>query len=165
MKKGSPQRSKKQQPQEDVASTSTPKDNIISLADAVNRRRNSSTGHYILDGHTPVPVDTFTISGLLRWGQMLEHESRVVKQEYVGPFFISTVFLGIDHGWGFQEKPILFESMVFGAKNEYMLRYPTWDEAEEGHRIIAGNVRLDYDFQEEMMLWFGYPFRRRNSII
>ena len=69
--------------------------------------------HYVLNEKgEPVPVEDK--KELLRWGQMFENQNRVVRQEQVGELFISTVFLGIDHGWG-DGPPILWETMVFAA--------------------------------------------------
>src|SRR5947207_774053 len=49
---------------------------------------------------------------------------------------VSTVFLGIDHGWGRRELPVLFETMVFGGKlDEWQWRYCTLEEAQVGHQI------------------------------
>ena len=66
----------------------------------------------------------------------------------MGPLHVSTVFLGIDHGWG--DKPRWFETMIFGDRDvmwslggrnrllrttlDYQQRYATWQEAEIGHR-------------------------------
>lgn len=46
---------------------------------------------------------------------------------------VSTVFLGIDHG--FNGSLILFETMIFGGEHdESCSRYSTWAEAEAGHK-------------------------------
>lgn len=37
---------------------------------------------------------------------------RILKQEYVGDYWISTVWLGLDHGFGLGA-PLIFETMVF----------------------------------------------------
>lgn len=50
--------------------------------------------------------------------------------------FISTVFLGLDHGFG--GDPILFETMIFPEQTEW--RYRTLDEAEEGHLAAVRTV-------------------------
>ena len=51
--------------------------------------------------------------------------------------FISTIFLGIDHG--FFGNAILFETMIFGGRYEgYQRRYETFDEAREHHNYILG---------------------------
>lgn len=46
---------------------------------------------------------------------------------------VSTVFLGLDHGYG-EGPPILFETLVFGGPlDQSGDRYCTWEEAEAGH--------------------------------
>lgn len=66
---------------------------------------------YILDeDDNPVPVS------MLEGARWLEEnpERRVIKQETIyGHVFVSTVFLGLDHGWGTEEVPLVFETMVF----------------------------------------------------
>lgn len=73
-----------------------------------------------------------------RWFEDLKN--RKVKQAEVGPYFVSTIFLGIDHNWSKQGPPRLFETMVFPGKSSrdlYCERYTTWDEAVKGHDRIA----------------------------
>ena len=59
---------------------------------------------------------------------------------------VSTVFLGLDHGFG-AEEPVLFETMIFGGEyDEYCERYCTWDEAVEGHAKaveMCGGIAVD----------------------
>ncbi len=50
-----------------------------------------------------------------QWGKLYQNPYyKIVKQEYtkVG-FFVSTVWLGIDHNFDIGGKPIIFETMVF----------------------------------------------------
>lgn len=53
--------------------------------------------------------------------------------------FISTVWLGLDHGWG-DGPPLIFESMVFASKGNFtaldMDRYSTESEALAGHKRL-----------------------------
>lgn len=53
---------------------------------------------------------------LMAWDDKNEHKYRIVQQEYVDHYWISTVFLGLDHGWGGALK--LFETMVFNQSPE-----------------------------------------------
>lgn len=54
---------------------------------------------------------------------------------------VSTVWLGIDHGFGLTEKPIIFESMVFGGPlDETCRRYCTRDEAIAGHGELVAEI-------------------------
>jgi len=54
---------------------------------------------------------------------------------------VSTVFLGLDHGYG-DGPPVVFETMVFGGKySDEMWRYATYDEAEAGHQRMLDMVQ------------------------
>lgn len=53
--------------------------------------------------------------GMWEWAESLERDEQVLFQNYVGQFFISTIFLGLDHGWG--GAPVLFETMVSDHRN------------------------------------------------
>lgn len=95
---------------------------------------------YILDGHTPVPVED-----ILEWSKWCATAKRHVGDTKVGDIRVSTVFLGINHGWG-EGEPILFETMIFGSEKmkDYCERYATWEEAEDGHlravRLVKDNA-------------------------
>jgi hypothetical protein len=88
---------------------------------------------YRLDGQTPVAMEDDDLS---EWGRWFGKGDRIVKREYVGPYHVSTVFLGIDHNFAMEGPPILFETMIFcdGADLDYQDRCSTWAEALEMHR-------------------------------
>jgi hypothetical protein len=85
---------------------------------------------------------------MLEWAWWFETADRTVARTRIGPIEISTVFLGLDHG--FRDRVQLFETMCFGAKDrivkigkrarlmrsdlEYQDRYETWGEAKKGHQ-------------------------------
>lgn len=83
---------------------------------------------------------------MLKWAEWFgsrdgKNPKRVALIEKDG-IRVSTVFLGIDHGFGEGYAPVLFETMIFGGKeDEYQERYCTWEEAEAGH---AKAVRLAF---------------------
>jgi hypothetical protein len=80
----------------------------------------------MLKGHDVVKVDPSA------WRFQSGEERRVAVDE-IGDVRVSTVFLGLDHGYG--GPPIIFETMIFGGPHDkYQERYSTWQEAEEGHR-------------------------------
>jgi hypothetical protein len=65
---------------------------------------------------------------------------------------ISTVWLGMDHGWGFNRlmaegreeeyRPIIFETMIFGGQyDEACMRYHTEAEARTGHKEAVTDLR------------------------
>lgn len=104
----------------------------------------------------------------------LPADDRVVGRTKIGRFWVSTVFLCVNHGHDDGE-PVLFETMVFdsttggaidfGEKDDAqrgseMLfgvdifktrqRYRTWDEAERGHRDA---VRLVSSVEAAEPVW------------
>jgi hypothetical protein len=111
---------------------------------------------YILggdDGHTPMPCDD-----LVAWSRWFGRADRTVAYTQQGDVWVSTVFLGLDHGFGRKGPPVLFETMTFrgtttvdiGARQRVipdasdgdreMERYSTWDDALAGHAAICRRV-------------------------
>lgn len=106
---------------------------------------------YILDGHTPVLISDVTV-----WGWWFQTTNRHVGHDFVGRVEISTVFLGMDHGFLSGQPPVLFETLVItdgGPFEDAMMRYATWDEAEEGHRFMV-----------ECLQQFAYREQRYNAL-
>lgn len=67
---------------------------------------------------------------------------RVARTDLSGGSYVSTVFLGLDHSFGDQGAPVLFETLVFeGPLHGEMERYHTAAEARAGHRRMARRVR------------------------
>lgn len=71
-----------------------------------------SYGRYVIDenGNPKHEPDLF------KWATWFEKSkgNRIVKQEQVGRYWISTVFLGLDHGWDRDgSKPVVWETMSF----------------------------------------------------
>lgn len=80
---------------------------------------------------------------VLDWAKHSEdRKTKIVKQEYVffGLFWVSTVWLGLDHSWSPLAPPLIFESMVF-PKHTFgeldMNRYTTEEEALIGHKELV----------------------------
>lgn len=88
-----------------------------------------TSGKYILDGNgNPVPCDD-----LIEWGRWMEKADRNVKCDVINGVRVSTVFLGLDHGYACP-MPLLYETMIFGGEHDqYQERYTTKAEAIEGH--------------------------------
>jgi hypothetical protein len=110
------------------------------------------TGKYILRGHEPVPCPD-----LIVWGMWFESADRIVQQDQIGEYWVSTVFLALDHGFSFDGRPhtpILFETMTLigkpgkdengerqGVYSDGCQRYCTWDQALAGHHEICERLR------------------------
>lgn len=92
--------------------------------------------YYILEGKIVVPVES-----LDEWIERFEFhdDNRIVAQEDVGPYWVSTVFLGLDHRFMGHGPPLVFETMVFRDRTRRLLvdlwcrRCSTWEEAETTH--------------------------------
>jgi hypothetical protein len=98
----------------------------------------SAGAYYILDEHRiPVPIED-----PIRWGKWFQSADRVVRKEYVGPYLVSTVFLGLNHNWT-GGPPILFETMVFidGGSLDEQTRCSTWDQALQMHENMVAKMR------------------------
>jgi len=80
------------------------------------------------------------------WAKWVENsENRKVAQDRVGDYFVSTVFLGLDHNFGPVGEPRCFETMVFkgGSSSEkFCNRYCSWDEALAGHEKVMEALSL-----------------------
>lgn len=88
----------------------------------------SQVGHKaILDGKIVKRCDD-----LLAWAKWFECANRHVAKDEKKGVRVSTVFLGLNHGFG--DAPLWFETMIFGgAHDQFQERYSTWEEAESGH--------------------------------
>lgn len=85
-----------------------------------------------------------------QWGDLFgDLEYKRVGADYVGRYWVSTVWLGLDHGLGYSDRPLIFETMVFatdGGKvdswaEEFTDRYSTEAEALAGHRHVVQMVQ------------------------
>ena len=95
---------------------------------------------YILNGTEIVQIDD-----VIEWEQWFEEADRhVAYKDIAEGIYVSTIFLGLDHQCG-NGPPLLFETMVFWdankENNNYMERYSTWHEAEQGHERVCALVR------------------------
>lgn len=98
--------------------------------------------HYILNGHDVVPCD------LITWAKFFEKSNRVVAKTKVGDSDVSTVFLGLDHRYGDEGPPMVFETMIFGGPlADYQKRCSTWAEAEAMHAEAVHRATYAHDAQ------------------
>lgn len=91
-----------------------------------------------------------------RWVELRADDSYFrVGADTVGPFFVSTVWLGIDHAMSAQpHEPIIFETMVFDerfdqTRPEYVERYATEGEAQLGHFNVLQMVTRLHELDEQ----------------
>jgi hypothetical protein len=74
-----------------------------------------------------------------------EHAKRIIGRHETETHLVSTVFLGLDHGW-IGLRPVWFETMIFDKTQLgdviYEERYSTLDEAEQGHQAAIAWLKL-----------------------
>ena len=89
--------------------------------------------YWIIRGKKPI----ITIDRKL-WNRARDHNGIVrVAHTCIGEVTISTVFLWRDVKC-YGDRPLLFETVVFGGSLDGEFRhYPTWKEAEKGHKEIC----------------------------
>jgi len=89
--------------------------------------------YYILAGaDVVVPVDVTTWA---RWFEVFDHRRVAVDQSADGAVHVSTVFMGLDHNFGADGPPILWETLVFGGPLDGQgARYASHQAALDGHR-------------------------------
>lgn len=94
-------------------------------------------GWYVLDDdHVPRRAT------MTEWGAWREDFSRsIVAKDRIGDVEVSTVFLGLDHGYS-GGPPVLFETMIFGGPmTHYQWRYRTWERAAAWHALVVEAIR------------------------
>ena len=70
-----------------------------------------------------------------QWAELWTPENKRVAFARVGDVEVSTVWLGLDHGFNPAGPPVIFETMVFGGPHsEDQERYCTEEDALDGHR-------------------------------
>lgn len=91
------------------------------------------------ENRNAVPTDD-----IHEWGRFTDDREKVtVGRTEVDRYFVSTVFLGMNHRFIDPGPPLLFETMIFdhgkppGDLDQWMDRYSTWDEAKAGHERVV----------------------------
>ena len=95
--------------------------------------------HYILnDDHEPVAAE------LMEWARWFETATRTVAHDELDDGTrVSTVFLGLDYGFG-EGPPVLWETMIFGGEHDDdQWRYTSRESALEGHASALKLARDD----------------------
>lgn len=81
---------------------------------------------------------------LRQWAERFEDDLayKHVRMSMVGEVEVSTVWIGLPQAGSTPERPLIFESMVFGGELDgYAWRWSTLEEAEAGHDQVLAEVR------------------------
>ena len=87
--------------------------------------------------------------GLFEWAALYEdHSYRIIAQNRIEDILVSTIWLGLDHSWGWGGPPLIFETMILGLGagedldiDEYQWRWSTEVQALAGHDQAVAKVR------------------------
>lgn len=101
--------------------------------------------HYLLIDRRPVQVHPDDW-----WDWFRKIENRRVGEDQVGPFRVSTVFIGLNAG--IEDPPLLFETEAYDSDGASMLRChcATWEEAEVQHTVVVEEVRKRMEEEQAM---------------
>lgn len=98
----------------------------------------------------------------MKWARWMQDSTeRNIDRTNIGPFLISTVFLGLDYDHLFagekkkNYKPLIYETMIFYKEDDkikmafdgYQDRYRTYKDALEGHKKAVQMVQDHYNQQ------------------
>lgn len=76
------------------------------------------------------------------WYKLFTEEYKRIARDKIGESDISTVWLGLDHGWEDNSAPVIFETLVFnGPLDGVMEHYSTEEEAIKGHAAMIERVK------------------------
>ena len=79
----------------------------------------------------------------LEGAKAFDDPRRIVAQQEIGNVRVSTIFLGLDHGFG-EGPPLLWETMIFGGTHDKdQWRYSSRADAVAGHEAAVALVLSD----------------------
>ena len=107
----------------------------------MTREREDRWPRYFDRNGVPINIDT--------WGKLFENtEYQRLGHDHVGHYLVSTVWLGLDHGFE-SDTPVIFETMIFATQdekdddelNQVCTRYTSEAAALTGHQQTVQNLR------------------------
>lgn len=111
----------------------------------------------------PIPyydIDGREITDALEAGRLMESRRRDgsfrIGSDHCAGFWVTTVWLGLNHQFFEEGPPLIFETMIFvenefpgGEAFDYQERYSTLAEAKAGHARALALVKLGDGFETE----------------
>lgn len=114
------------------------------------------------------PIPCKNSNEYMKW-ETKNLDKKAIRQQHVDDVYISTVFLGLDHGFG-GKNPVLWETMIFGGEHDqYQERYISYQDALEGHYIAVQLVKKEkhgifYSIWNRISNGCSKFFKRRKTI-
>lgn len=108
----------------------------------------------VCDKYIMIGDEVHKAASLMEWAAWYETSDRSIGKTFIDGIRISTVFLGIDHGFNFEDEdvpPVLWETMVFGGPmDQEQWRYDSLEKAKVGHKLAVRLVVLTNKW------WYSY---------
>lgn len=75
-----------------------------------------------------------------------------IKKNKVNGFVVSTIFFGVTMTFSIEDKPIVFETVVFDKDRKaiYQHQYSSYQEAKQGHKQAIGWVKNGCKHEDEI---------------
>ncbi len=75
---------------------------------------------------------------------MIATNRSIARTELERGVVVGTVFLGVDHGDGFERAPLLFETRILGTTigGQSTWRWSTWIQAMKGHAWAVNELAV-----------------------
>ena len=96
-----------------------------------------------MPGSSYYDKDGIPITDTLVWARKFEDKEyrRIAEATLPDGKWVSTVWLGLDHNYGGNGPPLIFETMVFGSHGDFRdldtERYSTLADAQDGHNAMV----------------------------
>lgn len=94
------------------------------------------------DDHEIIPV--YDVMAWAKWKEENVRKWIIARDSIGGGVWVSTVFLGLNHSFLKNGRPLWFETMIFnGPHDGYQERCSTYQEALEEHKTALEIARKD----------------------
>lgn len=110
--------------------------------------------YYMLDKNTDKVRGTNNSAELVKSFSDYEENHRIAYAEWSNGLKVSSVFLGVDHGFNPDELPVLFEIMVFNLPQE---DFKTGDEFQWRSTDVHETLTAFEELTDTLELLYGKP--------
>jgi 20S proteasome alpha/beta subunit len=102
---------------------------------------------------------------MTEWTRLFHPLYQQIARTTIGPYTVSTVWLGLDHNWG-DGPPLIFETMIFGSSNldEDCHRWSTEAQALAGHAELVTLVYATLPDEGKEGLKSQPPTRKKDGL-
>ncbi len=108
---------------------------------------------FLDDDNQPYQMEGSLAEVARAWEKQIESKKRVAENTLKisgNTYWVSTVFLGVDHQFSFNETPILWETMITknGEWLDFQRRYMCHDDAVYGHNKVLELLKSPFTIDQ-----------------